>query len=237
MEQNKVRTYIFYAIGEILLVVIGILIALQVNNWNEERKLANEEQIILNALYEEISSNQQIFKGAITRAENVQKSIYSILSYTGPGTPELTKERSDSLIQTLDAVITAEVNQGILNDLMVTGRIHLIQNDSLKHQLTSWVPLYQDEVLEPETSILHSVQNIIIPFLVEHYSMATEGFNRHSGYETRFSHDYRKIYQLIEFENIVLFKEIDYYVLINSYKTMIAYNEGLLEHIRLERKR
>ncbi|NBC05343.1 MAG: hypothetical protein GVY20_16790 [Bacteroidetes bacterium] len=38
MEQNKVRTYLLYAIGEILLVVIGILIALQVNNWNEDRK-------------------------------------------------------------------------------------------------------------------------------------------------------------------------------------------------------
>ena len=36
--QDNVRKYIFYAIGEILLVVIGILIALQVNNWNEERK-------------------------------------------------------------------------------------------------------------------------------------------------------------------------------------------------------
>ncbi|MDX1592301.1 MAG: DUF6090 family protein [Balneolaceae bacterium] len=38
MEENKIRKYTLYAIGEILLVVIGILIALQVNNWNEERK-------------------------------------------------------------------------------------------------------------------------------------------------------------------------------------------------------
>jgi hypothetical protein len=38
MEQNKVRSYLFYAIGEIALVVIGILLALQVNNWNEHRK-------------------------------------------------------------------------------------------------------------------------------------------------------------------------------------------------------
>ena len=38
IEQNKVRAYIFYAIGEIALVMIGILLALQVNNWNEEKK-------------------------------------------------------------------------------------------------------------------------------------------------------------------------------------------------------
>ncbi len=37
MEQNKVHTYLFYALGEIFLVVIGILIALQINNWNEKQ--------------------------------------------------------------------------------------------------------------------------------------------------------------------------------------------------------
>jgi len=38
IEEDNVRKYLLYAIGEILLVVVGILIALQVNNWNEERK-------------------------------------------------------------------------------------------------------------------------------------------------------------------------------------------------------
>ncbi len=36
--ENKTTKYLLYAFGEILLVVIGILIALQVNNWNEGRK-------------------------------------------------------------------------------------------------------------------------------------------------------------------------------------------------------
>ncbi len=54
MEQNKVRTYLLYAIGEILLVVIGILIALQVNTWNENRKVTNEEQAILVRLLEDL---------------------------------------------------------------------------------------------------------------------------------------------------------------------------------------
>ena len=38
--ENKVTAYLRYAIGEIILVVIGILIALQINNWNERRKKA-----------------------------------------------------------------------------------------------------------------------------------------------------------------------------------------------------
>jgi len=46
-EENKVAKYLRYAIGEILLVVIGILIALQVNNWNELQKSKDEEKDIL----------------------------------------------------------------------------------------------------------------------------------------------------------------------------------------------
>ena len=38
MEERKIRRYLLYALGEILLVMIGILLALQVNNWNEQRK-------------------------------------------------------------------------------------------------------------------------------------------------------------------------------------------------------
>ncbi len=50
MEKNKTAKYLKYAIGEIVLVVIGILIALQINNWNEDRKTNNKIKKSLVAL-------------------------------------------------------------------------------------------------------------------------------------------------------------------------------------------
>ena len=50
LMENKTSKYFKYAIGEIILVVIGILIALQINTWNESRKATNEENKILTAL-------------------------------------------------------------------------------------------------------------------------------------------------------------------------------------------
>jgi len=47
MSTNQTRKYFKYALGEILLVVIGILIALQINNWNEVRKERLKEQELL----------------------------------------------------------------------------------------------------------------------------------------------------------------------------------------------
>ncbi|MBN4047048.1 hypothetical protein JYU05_00720 [bacterium AH-315-P13] len=55
MEQNKTSKYLKYAIGEILLVVIGILIALSINNWNESRKLHLADIEFLKNLKTELS--------------------------------------------------------------------------------------------------------------------------------------------------------------------------------------
>lgn len=57
MEKNKTSKYLKYAIGEIVLVVIGILIALSINNWNENRKAKAQEissmkEIIENLKYD-----------------------------------------------------------------------------------------------------------------------------------------------------------------------------------------
>ena len=64
MEKNKTGKYFKYAIGEIVLVVIGILIALQINNWNENRILFKKEQHYLN----EIKANLEV---DITRIDEI----------------------------------------------------------------------------------------------------------------------------------------------------------------------
>ena len=57
--ENKTSKYFKYAIGEIVLVVIGILIALQINNWNENRKLQQREVQILNEIKSDLSQTKK----------------------------------------------------------------------------------------------------------------------------------------------------------------------------------
>ena len=54
IEEQRVRQYTYYAIGEIFLVVIGILIALQINNWNEENKTRDQEKVLIISLKESV---------------------------------------------------------------------------------------------------------------------------------------------------------------------------------------
>ena len=61
LAENRFSKYLLYAIGEIMLVVIGILIALQVNNLNERNKLFKQEEEILLLLDEELHDNLRVF--------------------------------------------------------------------------------------------------------------------------------------------------------------------------------
>jgi len=58
LSNDKVSRYIIYALGEIVLVVIGILIALQINNWNESEKIKQQEQIILKNILEDLEKDK-----------------------------------------------------------------------------------------------------------------------------------------------------------------------------------
>lgn len=59
LDEEKIRTYFWYAFGEILLVMIGILLALQVNNWNEERKLQEEIEVYLIKKLDDLYEDQR----------------------------------------------------------------------------------------------------------------------------------------------------------------------------------
>ena len=77
MEKNKTGKYFKYAIGEIVLVVVGILIALQINNWNESKKEGRLEQQLIGLLISDLQeknkenlSDSKSIKNLIKRIQN-----------------------------------------------------------------------------------------------------------------------------------------------------------------------
>ena len=68
LTENKFSKYLLYAIGEIVLVVIGILIALQINNWNESNKLKKEETLYLERLIIDLEKDTFYYNKNIDRA-------------------------------------------------------------------------------------------------------------------------------------------------------------------------
>ena len=82
LTENKFSIYLIYAIGEIVLVVIGILIALSINNWNEWQQQREKETIVLYDLKENLESNIQLLEKEMKRIKSSNRSgelIYQLV--------------------------------------------------------------------------------------------------------------------------------------------------------------
>ena len=79
LTENKFNKYLIYALGEIALVVIGILIALQINNWNQNRIENQIEKRLLKELFENLSFNEKVLKASIQEEYKCITSIKAVL--------------------------------------------------------------------------------------------------------------------------------------------------------------
>ncbi|RNC87989.1 MAG: hypothetical protein ED556_02020 [Winogradskyella sp.] len=132
IQENKMGKYFKYAIGEIVLVVIGILIALQINNWNENRKDRAEELKILKSLHKEVKSNIAAFDFDYTIQQRNMKAIQNVVILR----PSLyTLGQLDSIFSSTRPH-SYNASFGILNSIVSTGKIELITNDSLKESIS-----------------------------------------------------------------------------------------------------
>lgn len=133
-RNNMNGKYLKYAIGEIVLVVVGILIALGINNWNEERKESINERILLEKLRVEHDYNLSTLYSDTTFMKEAIKSISSVYFNLKEPEPE-----SDSIIaENINAVLRASLlefsteylnryisNSQLTNDELVSALIEL----------------------------------------------------------------------------------------------------------------
>ncbi|PIV92771.1 MAG: hypothetical protein COZ17_07350 [Flavobacteriaceae bacterium CG_4_10_14_3_um_filter_33_47] len=138
LEQGKTTNYLKYAIGEIVLVVIGILIALQINNWNEDRKEKHVMKLALNSLIEDLKQD------SIQLNANI-KSIQEDMQRLDKFRERLSKPEAN--IDTLKHIAryeylpffnpSNELNRNTIVSLLSTGNLDLfddvIKNEILKH--------------------------------------------------------------------------------------------------------
>ncbi|MCO5724144.1 DUF6090 family protein [Robiginitalea marina] len=160
VTENKYSKYLLYAFGEIMLVVIGIVIALQIDNWNEERKLRIEEQILLKQLKDEYIANLEQLDGKIAIRNLLIKSSKELLTcFDNPDAAN-----RDSVISRLGNLSLTVTYDPIDNDLVASGKINMIQNEKLKKLLTKW-STDVIQVQEVEVIYLNAHNNVNFPAL------------------------------------------------------------------------
>ena len=101
LAENKFSKYLLYAIGEVVLVVIGILIALQINTWNQERINSREEQRIFRDLAEELEYNKFLVENGRSKMMEV---VYAAKRLLAGINNEDSTYNEESLNQDLDKI-------------------------------------------------------------------------------------------------------------------------------------
>ena len=139
MEQNKTRKYLKYAVGEIVLVVIGILIALQINNWNENSKQRRIEQGYLVSLKEEFNYNLIELDKMIERNEFNGDNAVKLSNIMGPDRPSITeKEFAELAMNMTNLEVQYRPNKAVLDEVISSGKLNIFSNDKLKFALSSY---------------------------------------------------------------------------------------------------
>jgi hypothetical protein len=162
LGQGQTRRYIFYAIGEILLVMVGILLALQVNNWNEWRINKKKEIAILHSLKSGLEKDLIDLEGNIEIHERTDESCTLLIDYMNQGLPY-----HDSLAVHFNYTVGSSVfwhTTSAFQTLKSAG-VDLISNSALRDEIINLYDGQYEFLHEVETQYVERISESTNIFL------------------------------------------------------------------------
>ena len=163
MSENKTGKYLKYAIGEIILVMVGILLALQVNNWNENKKNVIMMNDLLGEVHMEFVNNKEKISRIKREHENSFRSADELMKMFPIDIETVDLDTIRVKIRGSFNDWTFEPLQDRINFLLNSSTFNLVSNEELKNVLLSWNSIYQD-FREDELRAIDYSFNVLYPF-------------------------------------------------------------------------
>lgn len=173
LADGKISQYLTYASGEIILVVIGILIALQINNWNLYRIERKTEHTYLAGLYDEFNTSKIKLQELIQVNQKNYENAVHLLEYCNTDlklTDEVTL--SGLMYETFANDISYNPNNSLLIEIIHSGNLKNLSNNDLRKQLTNWISTLED-IAKQETDLAHQRENVLKMFQSDAFSLKT----------------------------------------------------------------
>lgn len=156
MIKSNWITKIKYAIGEILIISIGLLIALQTNNWNEERKNANKEKLLIGHIIEDLNLDTIHINKSLSEVKHQKQLIDDLITKVFDSSHPLEEENIGLLRYSSDFRPITQRNHSIAVSSL---------NDDLTRQQIQDYFLQEDEVLDIFLEYVDIVHNKVRPYL------------------------------------------------------------------------
>ena len=163
LTENKFSKYLVYAVGEIVLVVIGILIALQINNWNEGRKELNYQDEVLNEINRALEDDIQRYRENLEILGQVDIGISEIVQMLEIDPEDMVVDDFYNAANKTVLDISFDYNSGPYEGLKSAG-LEKIQNPRLRSSIIKYYEITLKNTqreIEEGTAFLSS-SNVII---------------------------------------------------------------------------
>jgi len=170
LSEGKTGKYLKYAVGEIILVVIGILIALQINNWNEQRKVKNTQEKYLTLLKEEATNNLNSVVNTKKNLINLhlkQNKLLKLINTNTVTEEKLTKVLFDVILNTH----TFRYENSVLSELKNSGNLKNILNAGIREDLISIEPIVNS--VRYQEGQVHGAYHESFNYIKRHGSLKT----------------------------------------------------------------
>lgn len=235
-KDNQFFTYSRYALGEIVLVVIGILIALYINNWNEKRKTAIVINQSLTDLLKEIVSNEELLSSIQINNANSIKSIDILLKNTYPNSKgEI--ESIDILISRATYVPKFNPIDNAYRSIISSGIIHSIEDTELKYLLTSYDRSLEEYNywMDLNTSF---VMDQLYPILYKNYNIANliTNFEFMPPNRSNFEFEPKSLLSSKEFENLLSERRLFVMIMKLQYKKLDSIQQEMKTILKMKEK-
>lgn len=204
-QQGKVSRYLGYAIGEIILIMVGIILALQLNNWNEGRKDRNTELEMLTNLQKEFIGNQEMLEGTIGNFRSIIEELNELRLLIHDNLKSIEPAKFNSLLDSVSLSTVYYPADGVIQSIIESSNLSLISNEELKYLITQWPPII-GSYLKREENRANQTFNYVRPYIRKRYPTKNYIALRHpddSIGNSKHQADIELMRSDLEFENIV----------------------------------
>jgi hypothetical protein len=190
--------------AEIVVVVAGVLIALALNAWGNERAARAQERELLQGLRAEFAANLALFNRTADEHRRSIEQARRMLAWTGPDPAEVDTATVDSLLFSLISEIPSfHPAMGEFAAILGSGQLALIQNDSIRTAVAAW-PGAVELLRETEDEMRSDVIDRFYPYVLERTPLLT--MDRSVGFldfsrPSRFERGYEALLSEVAFEN------------------------------------
>lgn len=177
IKDNRTTKYMLYAIGEIVLVVIGILIALQINNANEIQKYKVTESKYIKEMLEDFELNLESSKEVISRLKIVIPPLIELLKQSSLESPTITVDSINKTFTLMQSMPFYSSTDRVYNNIMGSGDLKLINSSELKTSLSNYYKALNVINIVQSTNEMVLVQ-IVQPYIIENLDFQAVYYKR-----------------------------------------------------------